>query len=154
MRKRTSEQTTPSVSSSKGSFKIAKSPPKRPKAEQTMTYGVPCIIRYYQVADFKLWHVITKDDKNDAFVKNIVDEIRSDADCTLRRKYNFKGDVTRRVSLSQDEPMRNGRKSYERKFLLQCIDEDAYDFPEEEYEKDLATARELQKVRFASSFCL
>ena len=69
MRKRTSEQTTPSVSSSKGSFKIAKSPPKRPKAEQTMTYGVPCIIRYYQVADFKLWHVITKDDKNDAFVK-------------------------------------------------------------------------------------
>ena len=137
--KRAVDTDSPSGSPIKGSPKKAKSPPKKAKEEQVLTFGQPCKIQYHRVEEFKLWHVINVDDKSDAFVKNIIDLMRNDQNCALRRVHNFRGDVSRRVSLTNDEVMKNHRKSYERKFMLQICEEES---PEE----DLAAAREIHSV--------
>ena len=72
-------------------------------------------------------------------MKNITDLIRNDMSCGLRKKFDFKGDVVRRVSLAVNEAMKNHRKSFERKFIVQSNDN-------ESVERNLATARELKKV--------
>ena len=112
MRKRPAEGEAESPASSprKGSPKKAKTPPKKAKDEQTLTFGQPCEIKYYRVAEFKLWHARHLDDRTDAFMKNMIDEIRSDPNCELRHEYDFKGDVTRCVSVNDDNPMKNHRK--------------------------------------------
>ena len=74
-------------------------------------------------------------------MKNIIDEIRSDENSELREKFDFRGDVARRVSLTCDEVMKNHRKSYERKFLVQINDE-------ESPERDIATGNALLQVSF------
>ena len=142
MRKRPAEgdAESPAASPRKGSPKKAKTPPKKAKDEQTLTFGQPCEIKYYRVAEFKLWHARHLDDRTDAFMKNMIDEIRSDPNCELRREYDFKGDVTRCVSVNDDNPMKNHRKSYERKFMLQTIEEDTR-------ERDIATANSIHRVR-------
>ena len=136
----------------KGSPKKTKSPPKKAKEQQTLTFGQPYEIKYFRVCGFYLWHARNPDDKNDAFMKNLIDEIRSDVNCELRAKFDVKGDVTRRHSLGVDEPMKNQRKSCEREFILQVIDEDeAVNNPETHAKKTYQTALAIQKVKL---FCL
>ena len=138
--KRAADADSPSGSPVKGSPKKAKSPPKKAKEEQILTFGQPCIIQYFRCSDcVKAWQVVNNDDKSDAFIKNIVDIVRGDPSCDLRKIHGFRGDVSRRVSLSNDEVMKNHRKSYERKFLLQI-------YEDESPEADLAAAREIYSV--------
>ena len=141
MRTKRSDSESPKATPVKGSPKKAKTPPKKHKKEQSLTYGQPCIIQFYRAGDCKLWHARNLDDKSDAFMKNIIDEIRADENSELREKFDFRGDVSRRISLASDEVMKNHRKSYERKFLVQINDEDTVD-------KDIATGNALLKVRF------
>ena len=77
--------------------------------------------------------------KSDAFVKNIVDLMRMNPDCALRILHAFRGDLARRISLTCDEVMRNHRKSYERKWLIQLIEIDTK-------EADIAAANEIYSV--------
>ena len=120
--------------------KKPRTPPKKDKASQVLTFGIPCYIRYHRVCDHgKLWKVVQAEDKSDCFMKNVTDTIRNEPDDELRKDFDFRGDVTRRVSLSSDEPMKNHRKSYERKFLYQVDEEDTK-------EKDLRTAKAIFAV--------
>ena len=137
----------------KASPKKTKSPPKKAKEQQTLTFGQPYEIKFFRVYGFYLWHARNPDDKNDAFMKNMIDEIRNNVHCELRAKFDIKGDVTRRQSLSIDEPMKNQRKSYERKFILQVIDEEeAVNEPEAHAEKTYQTALAIQKVKLVSKY--
>ena len=88
------KSTSPKGSPAKASPKKVKTPPKKAKEEQTLTCGQPCEIKYFRVTEFKLWHARNIDDKNDAFMKNIIDKIRNDPECPMCVKYFFKGDVT------------------------------------------------------------
>ena len=137
--KRNAENETPPESPAKGSPKKARTPPKKAKEAQILTFGQPCKIQYYRTAEFKLWHVVNLDDKSDAFVKNIVDLMRMNPDCALRILHAFRGDLARRISLTCDEVMRNHRKSYERKWLIQLIEIDTK-------EADIAAANEIYSV--------
>ena len=56
----------------KGSPKKTKSPPKKAKEQQTLTFGQPYEIKFFRVYGFYLWHARNPDDKNDAFMKNIL----------------------------------------------------------------------------------
>ena len=83
----------PTGSPVKGSPEKTKTPPKKAKEEQTLTHGQPCKIQCHHVAEFKLWHIVNPEDKSDAFVKMLVDELRSDQNCELHVKCEFRGDV-------------------------------------------------------------
>ena len=126
--KRSSKVETPTSSPTKGSPKKMKTPPKKDKTEQQLTHGQPCQIVYHRCAEAKLWQVTTLDDKSDAFMKNIIDKLRSDHQCHLRTDLDFRGDVAWRVSLTNDDIARNDRKNCERKFLVQMIEDN--DTPE------------------------
>ena len=139
--KRSAEADSPASTPVKGSPKKAKTPPKKNKKEQSLTHGQPCVIQFFRCGEIKLWHARNLEDKSDAFMKNIIDKMRSDESSELREKFDFRGDVTRRLSLGSDEVMKNHRKSYERKFLVQINDEE---LPE----RDIATGNALLKVRF------
>lgn len=144
MPKRAAEPPMPAASPAKASPKKAKTPPKKKKEDQTMTYGAPCFIQLHRGPDnIKLWNVIQQGDKTDGFVKNIIDIIRNEPHEAIKKQYDFRGDATRRVSLATDEPMKNYRKSYERKFMIQVSDVDTK-------LHDIATAKEIQRV----SVCL
>ena len=142
MPKRAADPPSPGTTPTKGSPKKAKTPPKKAKEAQTMvTYGAPCYITYYRCADnMKCWNAVQQGDKTDAFLKNVIDVIRNDNDSALKKTYDFRGDVTRRVSLTIDEPLKNHRKSFERKFMIQIADVD-------NKLHDVATAKEIQRVR-------
>ena len=96
-------------------------------------------IQYFCTHESKLWHVINADDRSDAFVKNIIDIMCMDDNCALHRDHAFRGDVSRRISLTLDEIMKNHRKSYERKFMIQIPLEDTK-------EADIAAATEIHSV--------
>ena len=123
-----------------GSPKKPKTPPKKKKDEMVITQGEPVLIQYYRASGCKLWVMVQRGDRSDAFMKNLVDHIRSATDSVLRDKYDVKSDLTRRVSLERDEPMKNFRKAFERKVFLQVSEVDTP-------EHDLETAKEFQKVR-------
>ena len=139
MPKHASDTSSPSLLPAKGSPKKAKTPPKKAKEEQMLKCGLPCKIQFYHVAEFLLWRAIYPEDKSDAFMKNITYSICNDMSCGLREKFDFKGDVVRRVSLTVNKAMKNHRKSFECKFIVQSNDN-------ESVERNLATARELKKV--------
>ena len=141
---RTRSHTLKLLKASKANYSKAKLPPKKSKEDQVWSRGQPCLITYYRVENFKLWHVRTLDDKLDAFMKIIVDELRSDPDSYLRDRYGFRCDVTRRISVDVNEPLKNPRKGFERKFLLQVVDENSL---EDELKTDLATAKIIFQVR-------
>ena len=147
--KRSADPESPASTPARGSPKKTKTPPKKSKQDQTLTYGQPCEIKYFWCADVKLWYARQTDDKSDAFMKNIIDEARSEQDSELRTRFDFKGDVTRRISLTSNEPMKNHRKSYERKFLVQIIEED-----KDTKENDAATGNALLKVSNATFSCI
>ena len=146
MRKRAAETTSPASTPKKGSPKKMKSPPKKAKEDQFLKCGQPSCIKCHRVAEFKLWQICNGDDKSDAFLKNITDEIRNDPNGESRKNCDFKGDVTCRVSLTQDEASKNFRKLFDRNFLVQTCEEDSH-------EKDLVTTKslaqgEVQRVPF------
>jgi len=132
---------SPASSNGKGnSPKKPKTPPKKNKDEMVITTGEPILIQYYRASGVKLWTIAHRGDKSDAFMKNLVDHIRTAPDSKLRDSYDIKSDLTRRVSLERDEPMKNFRKQFERKVFLQVSDVDTR-------EHDIETAKEFQKVR-------
>ena len=136
-----SASTSPTSPNGKGnSPKKPKTPPKKKKDEMIITTGEPVLIQYYRASGCKLWTIAQRGDKSDAFMKNLVDHIRSAPDSKLRDKYDIKSDLTRRISLERDEPMKNFRKAFERKVFLQVSDVDTR-------EHDIETAKEFQKVR-------
>ena len=138
--KRSADTESPASTPVKASPKKAKTPPKKDKKEQSLTHGQPCYIQFFRCGEIKLWHARNADDKSDAFMKNIIDEIRGDENSESREKFDFRGDVSRRMSLTCDDIMKNHRKSYERKFLVQINDDESND-------RDLATGNALLKVR-------
>ena len=119
--------------------KKPKTPPKKKKEDMIITQGEPMIIQYYRASGCKLWTIVQRGDRSDAFMKNLVDHIRSTNESALRDKYDVKSDLTRRVSLERDEPMKNFRKAFERKVFLQVSEVDSKQF-------DIETAKEFQKV--------
>ena len=140
MPKRAAEPVSPGMGEAKASPKKAKTPPKKAKEAQTMTYGAPCYIQVTRGPEnIKLWNVVQEGDKSDGFVRNLIDDIRNKQDAVLKTEFDFRGDVTRRVSLASDEPLKNFRKSLERKCLVQLSDQDNKEF-------DMKTAKQIQTV--------
>ena len=140
---------SPGPSGKGGSPKKPKTPPKKKKEDMVISQGEPVLIHYYRASGCKLWTLAQRGDRSDAFMKNIVDHIRSATVSKLRDVYDVKSDLTRRVSLERDEPMKNFRKAYERKVLVQVSDIDTK-------EHDIETAKEFQKVRlrlYISNYC-
>lgn len=129
----------------KGSPKKAKTPPKKKKEDMIITQGEPVLIHYYRASGCKLWTMVQRGDRSDAFMKNLVDHIRSAPQSNLRDKYDIKSDLMRRVSLERDEPMKNFRKQFERKVFVQVSDVDTK-------QHDIETAKEFQKVRILAFF--
>ena len=131
----------------KGSPTKAKSPPKKSKEKQTLVFGQPYFIKYYRVFGGHLWVIANAEDKNDAFLKNLTDEVRNNPRCNLRVEFDVKGDLMRRVSLAIDEAMKNKGKGYERKLIYQCVDEEeAQNDPEAYREKTYQCGVAIQKV--------
>ena len=134
-----SSVSSPGPSGKGNSPKKPKTPPKKSKDEMVITQGEPVLIQYYRASGCKLWTIVQRGDRSDAFMKNLVDHIRSAPESTLRDKYDVKSDLTRRVSLERDEPMKNYRKAFERKVFLQVSEVDTH-------EHDVETAKEFKKV--------
>ena len=129
-----------------GSPKKQKTPPKKKKEEMIITQGEPNLIYYIRASGFKIWFIVQRGDRSDAFMKNSIDHIRGAQESVLRDTYFIKNDLTRRVSVERNEPMKNYRKAFDRKVFLQLVDKGT-----DTKEFDLLTAKEFQKVNFHAS---
>ena len=142
MSKRAATMASPGSPDPKGKGspnKKPKTPPKKKKEEMIISQGEPIVIQYYRASGCKLWTIVQRGDRSDAFMKNLVDHIRSAPTSVLRDAFDIKSDLTRRLSLERDEPMKNYRKAFDRKVFLQVSDVDTP-------EHDIKTAKEFQKV--------
>ena len=72
----------------------------------TQEHGVlQYLIAYHRAHDVKLWHVRNFEDTHDAYMKNLIIELRSNKKSPLRSKHHLIGDVTRRVDVDNDIPI-------------------------------------------------
>ncbi len=103
--------------------KKIKSPPVKSAQDQSLASGLIYEVRLHKCEEgIQLYSVVSNQDSNDAYLRNIVDAIRSSKsanDSDLTEVYHLRGDVARRKKWDNNDPMKNVRNRFERKFFVQ-----------------------------------
>ena len=106
-----------------GSPKKAKSPPVKSTQDQSLASGLVYEVRLHKCEEgIQLYSIVSKEDTNDTFLRNIIDEIRSSNSSDVNsfaKLYQIRGDVGRRKKSDNNDPMKNSRNRFERKFFVQ-----------------------------------
>jgi hypothetical protein len=102
-----------------GSPKKAKTPPVKAKNQQIFANGQTFEIRYMICQNgWICYWVCDANDANDAYLRFIAKDYLKDPQHELTDKYNVKGEGGRRVSVTQDDLLKNTKNRWARHVLM------------------------------------
>ena len=105
--------------------KKAKTPPEKTESNMNLATGATYEIRVVRcVTGANMYKVVNENDTNDAYVRNIGAEALKDPAHELSKLYKLRGELTRRRSHLEDEPLKNSKNRYDRHYFLQWAPDD------------------------------